>query len=1593
MKLLNKLLLITTIICLSKSAADTTPIPVINKINDIAITEGDYIKFPIGGYIGGANTKYSISDKHKSGTSDTNGVNVIQRVFDAGTLKMKDTTATGCTLATRISDNKFFVLCNKVVHYVQFTEDPKTNKKTLDSQNSWSRMVAKDATDLAKVASCYDVIEYQNYALVACTRTPEEGKKASLHFAFVNKDRTDVHIQEQSKDGQIYENNLKMTLFKNSGNHYLILRTRFSKEATPSALYRSFKTYRVAYVSGAYQVNSETFVDISQLKENALSTSGAIGATIDIRNIESDEDSGIWISGTDFVEPPKPPALNQTPTAKAHNVIKAYRIKVTWETDKFVFTPYYKGNLVIPFEKDEKIEKCAIRMNHPKRTSSNEIFTIITKQTFYEGSMKFTAGSTATDADTLEYVETKKAQFLCPSDYKNKDSSHISDIQLSNDGRGLFVATHFDNHEQSESLGLFDTITFNYDCIDNSNKNGYEVLTDYNTLIIGRDATMTFMDIAPTPYIWFNYEGISKNTNFVKGTKTEVTLTATNKIVDMVDRKGELKFNITVYDQWSAAAMAQEPYGGAITGYEKTWMKLPYTPRVVRANNPVFTIKEDDTVVQDENKVKIMYSGSDEIKLDLTGLTGLPDRIFNADANTFVAVKYTQGQSGKFWVFDCDTNKSTMKYECQKAAAGSDLESKDHYITNTGRIGKYIFIVQASMANKDKVVIRYVNDETKELNNKKSEISDMESPIFFNNKEYGFMVYLEDDSGTVGNGLQNQKRIKARYFYVTSNGIPELRGDSSVVIDSSKCFQNLYYDDSHTPDKYRTILVKSHCMGQKPEIIEYKLNEDLDSSSGVMMTRRKEVNSSGFTFCPAGKEGFMFSLFGRSLKSFSWDDDSTFDYNLYKVGITEPLMMNCISERNTVQIIGKNSAGAYLMATFIGGSLADPTRRVHNIATLSDVGTNKINSVATAYNPMMDRITTLISYTGTTTAEAKRYAYQTYITGPIVYYSPSATGTKSISLEAKTAATVVKSVVKVISIARQDTIQLEVVGKVANVNGKMNLDNQMKLTGHIVNGVLSGPSDIIGSKVVMSNSRKNETKGFKAGTDKVYDQLEVVGTWMVGLIKGKNLEFINIPGNGTEGTALKNYDGVYESMRIIQHPTISNATLVVAREFSTSDYGRMKYSFFHLSYDSSNKPSIKAYSSTYRSIGTFIESDYQFVFPNDKELYLIEAGPGGHGFTFKQFSYYSDYYGWQIVNSDSTYKFGTSSSVTTDYRVKSFSTLWLRDSIVVIYSSEEIDTLAYIVYTRGSTPITYRTKVHETEQITPGDLECKLKFNSTTELTCFIDAVGERDVLMNYTIATTGEFSQLFAKKEKAATYLTPPGFEAVKIQRTDSITGILFKNLKVQEVKKRLMTEKSRLFNNDEEPILRAAKTIYECEHVLGIYKPGSEYAYITFTCDDFGSPKMGVKVDFTLESGMMGDKVWLTNRIAPAALTSKQRSLADTTPIKSYGVGQFEVDVKDPNVDMSKVNFQAVGNDGTSAGGTKSLKDFQEGKKPEGGSSWWIWLLVILLIIIIVAVVFVVMRKGSSDVQQSGSYVTAPKGDAKEDAKGDDDMDDSRL
>ena len=143
--------------------------------------------------------------------------------------------------------------------------------------------------------------------------------------------------------------------------------------------------------------------------------------------------------------------------------------------------------------------------------------------------------------------------------------------------------------------------------------------------------------------------------------------------------------------------------------------------------------------------------------------------------------------------------------------------------------------------------------------------------------------------------------------------------------------------------------------------------------------------------CPVKGESLLYSFKNRKLYSQKWGASDMYEYPLLDAGITQPLSMSCVAERNVAQIIGFNAQGILHLATYIGGESEKAILRLHSVISVDSKITRqaRIFGVSTGYSQGSSVITSFVDYESTgpvTDQKIKRTVHVLDLNGPVIRY-------------------------------------------------------------------------------------------------------------------------------------------------------------------------------------------------------------------------------------------------------------------------------------------------------------------------------------------------------------------------------------------------------------------------------------------------------------------------------------------------------------------------------------------------------------------------------------------------------------------------------
>jgi hypothetical protein len=148
------------------------------------------------------------------------------------------------------------------------------------------------------------------------------------------------------------------------------------------------------------------------------------------------------------------------------------------------------------------------------------------------------------------------------------------------------------------------------------------------------------------------------------------------------------------------------------------------------------------------------------------------------------------------------------------------------------------------------------------------------------------------------------------------------------------CPKSVSFESTSDSNQKTRFIVRSQCIGEAADIQEVVTNSDYSKITKV--TRKRIIHESGYQICSTKGEILVFVPRKRKLYAFNLGNTDRYEYPLKESGINVPLMMNCVPDKNLVQIVGYTGENI-MLANFIGGNSEEPSSRLHSAFKLEGV--------------------------------------------------------------------------------------------------------------------------------------------------------------------------------------------------------------------------------------------------------------------------------------------------------------------------------------------------------------------------------------------------------------------------------------------------------------------------------------------------------------------------------------------------------------------------------------------------------------------------------------------------------------------------------
>jgi len=295
--------------------------------------------------------------------------------------------------------------------------------------------------------------------------------------------------------------------------------------------------------------------------------------------------------------------------------------------------------------------------------------------------------------------------------------------------------------------------------------------------------------------------------------------------------------------------------------------------------------------------------------------------------------------------------------------------------------------------------------------------------------------------------------------------------------------------------------------------------------------------------------------------------------------------------------------------------------------------------------------------------------------------------------------------------------------------------------------------------------------------------------------------------------------------------------------------------------------------------------------------------------------------------------------------------------------------------------------------------ECTFKNINQRNLTiiddtilCVIDTLGSYIYTVEYKpkkgqIMADG-WNVLFDSLNITGKFIKPLGMEAVKIELSKNLFGVMLKQLSQEEtvLKTSSALNLITLSKSPFEGLTQVSDDISKCDYILMIYSLHSngQHPWTGLSCEDFGRKKGDLAPDFTIDD-IEGNKLFISSQQASvsALMGSEQRQL-----LKEFRIGNTTVNLTDAEFDIRSVKFNFIGLQGgitqaPSASLPQTMKvegqAVHNATEQPTSSSWLLWTGVIagciILMILIAALVYYFLSKKDDSSYSNVSHKSGGK------------------
>ena len=1177
-------------------------------------------------------------------------------------------------------------------------------------------------------------------------------------------------------------------------------------------------------------------------------------------------------------------------------------------------------------------------------------------------------------ADAWTITRGQQVAMECTTDAKNYVETLIPVSQFDGDEpekRSIFITyANGDFNKKIAGFGYYNMRTNRFVCDFSKGSEAEGIANARKIVTLEKNATNDYMlryyRISDSNFLVLNYDDITDKT----GAEKEITFDVTSILNPSDTAKFTMK--VTAFAAFSDAIRASVSRP-ALSSYPEEWITLPFRAHNLAGNNASFTLKAADKDLDGTNSrvsfrdtLEITFQLPNEADVATTPKTFLATEIQNmitVDNNTFVATK-----GADYWIVNCvssfsNENKPIMT--CVNPPKKNTLPFTSELITSAFRLGENVVLVIRPNNTSSFIKLLPLNA-----------ITMVTAPAYEDSScvAQSFDTHLDGPNaifvyvGLCKNGSSSESQRKITTVRVNTDSEQKIRFDQPRSIESLKqlCPQQINFESSSDFNQKFRFIVRSQCVGKLSTVNQIILSNDYGQ---ITSSKEKVLEGSGLQLCPTKGEGLLFSIKNRKIYAYNYGNSDSYEYPLVEAGITQPLQMSCVAERNLAQIIGFNAAGVLQLATYIGGDSEKATLRLHSVTALDSKinRQSKIIGVTTGYNQGSTIVTSLVDYEVTgpvADSKFKRTVYVFDLNGPVIRFkTPKEAVELTIGVKKGTASQDVKLKINIVPVF--DEIKIDPISKfekTGTTEFSVDLEKFLTYNGGVTNAKLTG-----NDKAELSGHRKSNSDGLYKGSTVQMIDMHSSGKWSVFYFKDgatfkTDWEYdaarndVSLPADQKVVENIVPIEGASTGMAHIQSPT-DPETLITIRRSSTTNLSKEyinKLDIHVARVEKINNVRTGTLKNQELMIPGFsVSDDFQAVRTDQGHIVLVERRSSGEFFNF---------YVLKPNNSGGyDYDDKLNQSVTNEFNALEYSTVFLQGHkrVAIVYTAAETAKLGFVLFnlegglpTKGwFDPADPKNDKFKDLEIVPTGVTCTNDKANNKTILCFIDTFGSINYQFKYSTDEINDPTK-FAKNTEMVegVFQSPKGFERVKSIVSGDFTGVLYQNMQKAT-----------------EPV----GSIYTCRHILEIYKKPSRFSYITYTCDDFrvaatdnaSVPKFAMFEEHILISQHQTATPPPSTGTRLLSLT-QGGSTTSTDRIASRKTKAFQATIKDPNADMSKINFEVVGPNGKPS--TRSIQDLLSGKtETKSGSGFWFWFLLILAIIILIGVGYFIYTKMSGNVE----------------------------